>query len=324
MKRKLYKVITLVLLFVVGFLFYGFEETSAEKQVEEKVDDLFMIVTKGEYDREEAFKMIERVQRIPPDLYNGLIEEGIVFKLINFPMTELVDFIHLKGVVPRGYEGTGRTWDDVVGGGGPVTFGIIGRSDPVEGVHSSINLELHEVAHPIDFYVLDDISQSNEFLRIHREEQQHFLADDYNAFPEEYFAESFAYYYLSIETHEELKEKAPKTYAFIQNLGEPISKDNLKTTIDRAMALDDSKLESEYQEVFKLAQSTMENPIATQIEVDEADEKLALLTASYIAEKENQRNLMFAAIIIGTLSLGIFLLFYLRKRKNKLKKEQNH
>jgi len=42
--------------------------------------------------------------------------------------------------------------------------------------------------------------------------------DYYLDYPEEYFAESFAYYYQGITTRSELLEKAPLTYAYIEGL----------------------------------------------------------------------------------------------------------
>ncbi|WP_407081821.1 anthrax toxin lethal factor-related metalloendopeptidase [Psychrobacillus antarcticus] len=127
----------------------------------------------------------------------------------------------MRGVTPRGWES--GTWDDVPGLGGNPTIARIGYSDFNNG-HGSKNLELHEIAHAIDIYVFDGISNSDEFKKILEKEMLSLMSSHpypnfiYHLYPEEYFAEAFAYYYLNNERKDELKQRAPLTYSFFQKL----------------------------------------------------------------------------------------------------------
>ncbi|MGO0913827.1 zinc metalloprotease Zmp1, partial [Clostridioides difficile] len=85
--------------------------------------------------------------------------------------------------------------------------------------HDAINLELHETAHAIDHIVLNDISKSAQFKQIFAKEGRSLGNVNYlGVYPEEFFAESFAYYYLNQDTNSKLKSACPQTYSFLQNL----------------------------------------------------------------------------------------------------------
>lgn len=213
------KQILLILIFIL-FLPLGLMTVVAEANV---LDEVVVLETKGDYDEVAAEEMKQRIGTIHIGFLNALAREDIVIKLINFPLTELEEYTFLKGVVPRGWENTGYTWDDVPGAGGDPTVAKIGHSDPLpENFHDTLNLELHEIAHAIDQFVLNDISFGAEFMAIHAAEQPYFLPDVYFEYPEEYFAEVFAYYYLNEEMRSVLKEQAPETFAFIANLPKKI------------------------------------------------------------------------------------------------------
>lgn len=183
------------------------------------LDSVVVLETRGDYDEQAAAEMKERIGKIPLPFLKILAQKGIVIKLINFPLTDLDEYAYLKGEVPRGWEDTGYTWDDVPGAGGDPTVAKIGYSEPlVENFHDSLNLELHEIAHAIDQFVFNEVSYGDAFVEIHQAEKPLFLPDEYFEYPEEYFAEVFAYYYLREETRVELKENAPRTYQFIEDL----------------------------------------------------------------------------------------------------------
>lgn len=183
------------------------------KQIVEVRDD------DGNYDIEEAQLMIDRVGVIPEILLQEVANTGMSLILMDFPLTDLPEYAYLSGVVPRGWEHTGLTWDDVPGAGGFDAAARIGYSDPGNG-HSTINLELHEFSHSLDNLVsAETISQTDEFIALQEEEQHSMFGDrTYYDYTEEYFAETMAYYYLGGDTRAELLEKAPKTHDFIQSL----------------------------------------------------------------------------------------------------------
>ena len=126
---------------------------------------LIIVQTSGNYSQQEATNMIQRISNIDSKTLYALYHKNIRIKLINFPITYLPEYSYLRGQIPRGWEGTGNTWESVPGIGGNPVVARIGYSN-YGNMHTSINLELHETAHAIDRYVFQNISYSQEFLRI--------------------------------------------------------------------------------------------------------------------------------------------------------------
>ncbi|WP_238533119.1 anthrax toxin lethal factor-related metalloendopeptidase [Bacillus methanolicus] len=166
-------------------------------------------------------KMIKsRLSKLPVSMLEKMKTTGIKIKLIDGPITSLPEFSYLKGQVPRGWEKTNKTWDDVPGIGGTETVAIrIGYSDYGKG-HGSVNLELHETAHSLDSIVYMRISATESFKKIWKSESLNLFGKNqyFKTYPEEYFAEAFAMYYLNDSTKSELKKKAPLTYTFFEKL----------------------------------------------------------------------------------------------------------
>lgn len=176
-------------------------------------------VEHDDYNITETQQMIDRIGHIPEKMIAQITGSGGTFILMDFPLTDLSEFASYKGTIPRGWEETGLTWDDVPGAGGLTSAARIGYSNPGNG-HSTINLELHEFSHALDSFLKDGVlSESNEFKTIHQEEKENlFPGEAYFDHVEEYFAESMALFYLGGEYQAKLGEKAPKTYRFIQQL----------------------------------------------------------------------------------------------------------
>jgi rRNA maturation endonuclease Nob1 len=173
-----------------------------------------------DYDIEEAKNIIERLSRFDIKFLKLMYEYKGKIILTAGPITDDYRFKSLKGIVPRGWENTGSTWDDVPGAGGyPYTIVRIGKSFPsYENNHNAIVLELHETSHMID-QILNSISNDEEFKQITIEESENLFPDsDYLDIPEEYWAECLAYYTYNQETHNKLKTKCPKTYSHFVNL----------------------------------------------------------------------------------------------------------
>jgi hypothetical protein len=95
----------------------------------------------------------------------------------------------------------------------------IGYSEKGKG-HGSVNLELHEIAHSIDKLVFQNVSKSKEFQLIWEEERGILFPGNsyFILHSEEFFAETFAMYYLNDETKLQLKKLVPQTYDFFQSL----------------------------------------------------------------------------------------------------------
>lgn len=178
-----------------------------------------VILPNEPFDEQEVAKIIFRIDQIPSSILLKMNEKNIKIKLFNGRLTDNTTAHHLKGKIPRGYT-NGLTWDDVPGiGGSSIVLVKIGSSNKGNG-HGSINLELHELAHSLDRLVYFEISHNLLFQSIWKEErallfpgQEYFLT-----YPEEYFAEAFAMYFLGNEPRILLRQKAPKTYELIKEL----------------------------------------------------------------------------------------------------------
>lgn len=180
--------------------------------------DQIIVLPKQHFDEQEAAAMISRINSLPYSLLEKISNHGINLKLFIGKLTDNPTAIQYAGLVPRGYS-SNVTWDDIPGmGGSKVVLVKIGSSDKGEG-HGSVNLELHELAHSIDRYVFNELSGSKEFLSVwEKEHEQLFPGNSYFLYPEEFFAESFAMYYLNNDTNELLRKKAPETFNLIKQL----------------------------------------------------------------------------------------------------------
>ncbi|WP_096154366.1 MULTISPECIES: anthrax toxin lethal factor-related metalloendopeptidase [Bacillus] len=179
-----------------------------------------ILLPQSDFAIDEAFYMIQNVSLVPEPVLRTLVRQNVQLYLFDGLLTDVEGFEHLRGSQPRGYTSNGPTWDNVPGiGGSKLVLAKIGHSHPGNG-HSSINLELHELAHSIDRFVYGNIRYNEMFQTIWKEEapilfpnQNYFLH-----FIEEYFAETFAMYFLNDATREKLQLHAPKTYSFFETL----------------------------------------------------------------------------------------------------------
>lgn len=184
-----------------------------------------IIVPETEFSASEANEMIRTLAHIDRTILEQAADHHIYIQLLTGPITDEPTARHLRGKTPRGYMPGSKTWDDVPGiGGAHLVLVRLGHSEKGKG-HGSVNLELHEFAHSLDYIVFDRIHETDEFQAIWREEAPRLFPGEYYflTYPEEYFAESFAYYYASEETRHTLRAAAPNTYAFIRRLAERAS-----------------------------------------------------------------------------------------------------
>ncbi|MGG4264701.1 anthrax toxin lethal factor-related metalloendopeptidase [Peribacillus simplex] len=174
----------------------------------------------GEYDEKEALKIVGTIDKLPHSLLVKTADSGVRVKLFKGSLTENQSAAKLKGKTPRGYLNKETTWDDVPGMGGSHTVLVkIGASDKGNG-HGSVNLELHELGHSIDNIVYDGIRGDMDYLKIWGKEVNGLFPGItyFSNYPEEYFAETFAMFYVNNEQNQLLRQKAPETYNFIKQL----------------------------------------------------------------------------------------------------------
>jgi hypothetical protein len=188
---------------------------TAAQDLNELKDSLFELPI-GKYDAAEAEKMINRVLSIDYYILVEFVNQGGSIRFITTNITGDPLYSYLSGVTPRGWEGTGLTWDDIPGAGDQIVLARIGYSDAGMG-HGSVNLELHETAHALDSYVLHP--SLDTIAKLQSVEKISLFGDDtYFDYPKEYFAEAFTMYHLNETTKQKLKLKGPQTYAFITEL----------------------------------------------------------------------------------------------------------
>ena len=171
------------------------------------------------FDEKESLQIIKSINKLPPTLVKKFVKKDVEIKLFNGKLTDNASAAHLKGIKPRGYK-SDLKWDDVPGMGGSQTVLVkIGASDKGSG-HGSVNLELHELAHSIDHIVYGNLSNNHKFQNIWSNEVSRIFPNQsyFINYPEEYFAEVFAMYYVNQEQNLLLKELAPQTYLFIKSL----------------------------------------------------------------------------------------------------------
>jgi len=213
MKRIFYWVIALVIAINLTAVPAHAEETNYDL-----VGDI-VVLPKGDYNKDEADKMMTRLASIPASLLQGLKDHDVRIKLVSGKITDEPEFAAFKGVTPRGWENTGLTWDDVPGVSSNVVIARIGYSNKGKG-HSGQNLELHETFHAIDRIVLNNISSSSDFLAVWKKEANvDYSGDGYvSAYSTEYFAETATLYFYNDTTRNKLKEDMPLTYDFLDKL----------------------------------------------------------------------------------------------------------
>lgn len=189
-----------------------------ELQSAESLGEIILL-PKDPFNQREAAAMISRIDGLPSSMLEKVRDKKITVKLFEGKLTDNRSARNLSGISPRGYK-SDKKWDEVPGIGGSKTVLVkIGYSEKGKG-HGSANLELHELAHSVDRYVYNEIRYNQKFLKVWKQErsilfpgQAYFLT-----FPEEYFAEAFAMYFVGGKYADELQEKAPATYEFIQGL----------------------------------------------------------------------------------------------------------
>lgn len=207
---------------------YSFK--SSEVTLSNPILEEMILLPETKFVEEDVWIMIKNLQKIDQNILRLAADQHIQIKFFNGSLTDQYELSSLKDEKPRGYSTSGPNWDQVPGmSKGRVVYVKVGHSEYGKG-HGSISLELHEVAHAIDRYVFHSIRHDPRFLMIWKQEVGELFPDrDYfHNFPEEYFAEAFAMYYDSPDSRLRLKEKAQKTFLFIQSLEEQAAEQNDK------------------------------------------------------------------------------------------------
>lgn len=197
-------------------------ESPLYDQLKLKSGDLLkemVVLPEHKFNQAEASKMIKRLDLLPRTILSKANQQQIKIILFVGDLTDIESASHLKGKVPRGYP-ENVLWDDLPGIGGSQNVLVkIGCSDKGSG-HGSVNLEYHELAHSLQQLVYNSKRAEAQITRSWEEEAASlFPGKDYFLnYKEEFFAESFAYFFYSAETRGDLRKSAPVMYEYLSSL----------------------------------------------------------------------------------------------------------
>jgi hypothetical protein len=151
-----------------------------------------------------------------PDAFLQVMRDGITINLAAGAITDFPEKSYLKGQVPRGWEGTGYTWDDVPGGGesGNLYLGDSGK------VNNANSLAVHEASHSVD--IAKSLQSNARLVAAYDAEKSSPHGSDNNStyrlsYLAEYLAIAIDEYYCSATTRGNLRSWYPRAYAWMQN-----------------------------------------------------------------------------------------------------------
>lgn len=160
---------------------------------------------------EDISNVEKEVRKMPNKMIDEIDQAGLGMDLVaDSGVTAHPGWVELRGVTPRGWEGTGKTWDDVPGAGASRSLGktVIVANRLKEG-HGSRNAIIHEHAHTFEraHYILTGrkFSQSAKWTRLHGSIA--WKSTYQKRYAEEAFAESLAVYLDSPESRQTLSSE---------------------------------------------------------------------------------------------------------------------
>ncbi len=103
-----------------------------------------------------------QLERISDKVLKDVGAKGGRFRIITHPVTQEKEWAHLKGKIPRGWDGTGYTWDDVYGISNDITMGAIAPANS-----GGISIIRHEMGHKIN-RIEGHLIRQPEFEKIHQ------------------------------------------------------------------------------------------------------------------------------------------------------------
>jgi hypothetical protein len=165
---------------------------------------LSLISPAGSGSKEDIPIVLEELLKMPPQYLQLLKDKGVRVLVGRDNVVDVVP--EFKGVTPRGWEGSGKTWDDAGGMFSIQKNAIIvtttGHGQPggprISTKHGSDNLVLHEAFHAVEHHSPQHFKPGSDFMKAYEADLD--LLSDYEkqagvAGPSEAFAESAAEYF---------------------------------------------------------------------------------------------------------------------------------
>lgn len=172
------------------------------------------------YNRHTITSIIREFESIPITIFEDLVKLGVRHRFIHGSIANQPEFSNIRET------SRGISLANAIGISSPGHRLLITRLDRGNPPATAV----HELGHGVDFFLLDNISMTEEFEAIRKQEAEimfknRFFDNSYFInYPEEYFAEFFAQFFLREEfrmlggarTLTEIKNRAPKTFTLFE------------------------------------------------------------------------------------------------------------
>lgn len=179
--------------------------------------DKLIIAPKGKWKGINETRRIKHlVKRLPSPLVKKLIETETTIRLTTRPITTFTDMKNLKGISPPTWNGI--TWDEILG----VAQGnkiILRYGCDKELYYGTVSMVLHEIGHAVDYIESKITARCKIFNAIWERERKNLInaSNIVNEQKDEFYAETFAMFYLNSYTRNKLRLQAPLTYSYFKD-----------------------------------------------------------------------------------------------------------
>ena len=180
-------------------------------------------------------EIINNLEHVPDQMQQLCNDCGGKVIIFDSNIADLENMRYLKYQKPRGwYYGE---WESVIGAYNIINKEVMIKQEYYKAQTSSVNAELHEYGHMVDYIFGENISEeikgtkrlsnTKKFTKIHRKyTNKKFLGifdieePYFKYLRDEFFAERFAEFYYSKRTRKSLERKFPEAYEYFKSLEE--------------------------------------------------------------------------------------------------------
>ncbi|QNO16533.1 hypothetical protein HYG86_18015 [Alkalicella caledoniensis] len=162
--------------------------------------------------------IIKELQSVPITILEDLVQRGVKHRLINGSIANQPEFRSIAESM------RGVPLKDALGIASPHNRLLITRLDRGNPTSTTI----HELGHGVDFFLIDNHSQTEAFEKLRSEEAASMFNNSlidtsyFVDYPEEYFAEFFTQFFISdskkltggARNNSQIQQRAPKTYQY--------------------------------------------------------------------------------------------------------------
>jgi Pro-Pro endopeptidase len=174
--------------------------------------------TSKRIDPRDRIRHLNELALLPEEMLATFRERGMFIALTGGTVVNFAEFRSLRGTAPRGWEGTGLTWDSVPGTGNAKGVYLGDSSRP----NNAWSLAIHEATHAVDLSV-GFSKRSTALQRLYREElaRAPVVGDGNAAYRrsniEEFLAVAVDELRCSTKTRTNLQVRYPAMYSYLSS-----------------------------------------------------------------------------------------------------------